>query len=140
MPVSDREKISEFINNYFRVGNTKDLESIGDFFLNDPRFSKFGDLPPYDRRDHERGLMLEQLYFASLSDYNFRIDELKIDLFEGFAVCTFILTTTGMVVDDYSFRGTTVNNRSRVTMVLSKDTTGNWKIVHQHFSKMPLDN
>jgi ketosteroid isomerase-like protein len=42
-----------------------------------------------------------------------------------------------MLVDDYSFRGTTVNIRSRVTVVLQKDKKDQWKMVHQHLSKFP---
>jgi ketosteroid isomerase-like protein len=52
------------------------------------------------------------------------------------AVATFLLEVTGMIVDDYSFRGTSVNNKSRVTIVLKKDKNDQWKMVHQHLSKL----
>jgi ketosteroid isomerase-like protein len=51
------------------------------------------------------------------------------------AVATFLLEVTGMIVDDYSFRGTSVNYKSRVTIVLKKDINDQWKMVHQHLSK-----
>lgn len=137
MPATDSAKIRDIIYKYFQLGKTKDLERIADFFIDDSRFTKFGDSPPYDRRDLERALMLEQLHFASLSDYDFKIEDLKIDILDdnNAAVATFILENTGMVVDDYSFRGTTVSSRSRVTIVLQKDRKDQWKMIHQHLSK-----
>jgi ketosteroid isomerase-like protein len=63
---------------------------------------------------------------------------MKISILGGnAAVATFALESTGMLVDDYSFRGTTVNIRSRVTVVLQKDKKDQWKMVHQHLSKFP---
>jgi len=130
-------KIRELIYNYFQLAKTKDLERIREFLIGDERFTKFGDSPPYDRRDFERALMLEQLQFASISDYEFRIEDMKIDLLGDTAVATFMLHTTGMVVDDYSFRGFTVNDVSRITIVLYNGNDRRWQIVHQHFSKLP---
>ncbi|HEX6068068.1 MAG TPA: nuclear transport factor 2 family protein, partial [Nitrososphaera sp.] len=111
------------------------IEDIPDFF--DDKFTKFGDSPPYDRRELERALMLEQLQFASISDYDFKIEDLKVDVVGDAAVASFSLQSTGMIVDDYSFRGTAINNRSRVTIVFKKDKKGGWKMLHQHFSKVP---
>jgi len=122
------------IYNYFQLGKTKEIEKIEEYL--DPSFSKFGDSPPYDRRDFERALMLEQLQFASLSDYDFKIENLKTEVMGDAAVATFVLQVTGMIVDDYSFRGTTIDYRSRVTIILQKDKNGQWKMVHQHLSKL----
>jgi ketosteroid isomerase-like protein len=52
------------------------------------------------------------------------------------AVATFVIQVTGMIVDDYSFRGTAIDNKARVTVVLRKDKSGRWKMVHQHLSKL----
>jgi ketosteroid isomerase-like protein len=79
--------------------------------------------------------MLEQLQFASISDYDFKIEDLNLDVQGGLAIATFLLTSTGMIVDDYSFRGTTINNKSRATVVLAKSEKGQWKMTHQHLSK-----
>src|SRR5918912_3579331 len=126
---TDHAKIRDLIYNYFQLAKSKDIEKIEEFL--DPRFTKFGDSPPYDRRDFERALMLEQLYFASLSDYDFKIENLEINITGEVAVATFVLEVTGIVVDDYSFRGTSVNNKSRATIVLQKDIMDQWKMVHQ---------
>lgn len=134
MIATDSAKIRDLIYNYFELAKTKEIEKIEEFL--DPRFSKFGDSPPYDMRDFERALMLEQLQFASLSDYDFKIENLKTQVIGDAAVATFVLQVTGMLVDDYSFRGTTIDNKSRATIILQKDKNGRWKMVHQHLSKV----
>jgi len=135
LTASDSAKIRDIIYNYFELAKTKEIEKIEEFL--DLSFTKFGDSPPYDRRDFERALMLEQLQFASLSDYDFKIENLETKVVGGSAVATFVLQVTGMIVDDYSFRGTTIDNKARATIVLQKGKNGQWKMVHQHLSKMP---
>ena len=134
MAETDSAKIRDLIYNYFQLAKTKEIEKIEDFM--DPSFSKFGDSPPYDRRDFERALMLEQLQFASLSDYDFKLEDLKTEIIGDAAVATFVIQVTGMIVDDYSFRGTAINNKARATVVLRKDKAGLWKKIHQHVSKL----
>ncbi|HEY7734753.1 MAG TPA: nuclear transport factor 2 family protein [Nitrososphaera sp.] len=125
-------KIRDLINEYFLLAKTKEIEKI-DGFLHSA-FTKFGDSPPYDRRDYERALMLEQLQFASISDYDFKIEDMRIEIQGDMAMASFLLHSSGMIVDDYSFRGTTINNKSRATVVLRK-VNGQWKMLHQHLSK-----
>ena len=133
MSAAESAKIKEVIFEYFQLAKTKEIERIDSFL--DSKFTKFGDSPPYDVRQYERALMLEQLQFASISDYDFKIEDLIIEIRKESAVATFVLESTGMIVDDYSFRGTTINNKSRTTVVLHKDETGRWKMLHQHLSK-----
>ena len=135
MTATDSAKIRDIIYNYFELAKTKEIEKIEEFL--DSSFTKFGDSPPYDRRDFERALMLEQLQFASLSDFDFKIENLETKVTGDSAVATFVLQVTGMIVDDYSFRGTTIDNKARTTIVLQKDKKGQWKMVHQHLSKIP---
>ena len=134
MSPSDSAKVRDLIYKYFQLAKTKEIEKIEEFL--DKSFTKFGDSPPYDRRDFERALMLEQLQFASLSDFDFKIEDLKTEVLGDVAVATLVLQVTGMIVDDYSFRGTTIDNKSRVTIVLQKDKKGQWKMIHQHLSKL----
>lgn len=134
MTPADSAKIRDLIFKYFQLAKTKEIEKREEFL--DQSFTKFGDSPPYDRRDFERALMLEQLQFASLSDYDFKIEDLKTEVMGDVAVATFVLQVTGMIVDDYSFRGTAIDNKARATVVLHKDKKGEWKMVHQHLSKL----
>ena len=134
MTTTDSAKIRDLIYQYFQLGKTKEIEKIEEFL--EVRFTKFGDSPPYDRRDFERALMLEQMQFASLSDFDFQIEDLKTEVLGEAALATFVLQVTGMIVDDYSFRGTAINNKARATIVLRKDKNNQWKMVHQHLSKL----
>ncbi len=134
MSSTESVKVRDFIYKYFHLAQSKEIEKIEEFL--DPRFTKFGDSPPYDIRDFGRALMLEQLHFASLSDYDFKIENLNIEVMGEVALATFLLEITGMIIDDYSFRGTSVSNKSRVTILLKKDKKDQWKMVHQHLSKL----
>ena len=133
MSAPDLAKIKDMIFEYFQIAKTKEIERIDSFL--DSKFTKFGDSPPFDRRDFDRALMLEQLQFASISDYDFKIEGLKIEVWDDTAVATFLLESTGMIVDDYSFRGTTISNKARTTIVLRKNKNGRWMMAHQHLSK-----
>ncbi len=78
------------------------------------------------------------MYFASVSDYDFKIEDLKVDLFDDMAIATFVIEHTGMIVDDYSFTGRIMNVRARGTMVFQKNPK--WLIVHEHFSTIPNES
>ncbi|HXG06377.1 MAG TPA: nuclear transport factor 2 family protein, partial [Nitrososphaera sp.] len=86
---ADSAKIRDLIYNYFQLAKTKEIEKIEEFL--DSSFTKFGDSPPYDRRDFDRALMLEQLQFASMSDYDFKIEDLKMEMMGGCAIAMFII-------------------------------------------------
>ena len=51
--LTDNEEIIRIIESLFEAGVTKDLEILKDIHLNDPRFSSFSDLPPYDLKDYQ---------------------------------------------------------------------------------------
>ncbi|MGH9934379.1 MAG: YybH family protein [Nitrososphaerales archaeon] len=128
--------IKKTVYKAFEIGKSKDLQSIQSLHYNDKRFSKFGDTPPYMRMDYNDACMHEELYFASVSDYDFKIEDLKVDIFDDIAIATFLIEHTGMLVDDYSFTGRTMSVKSRATMVFQKKGS-EWLIVHEHFSKIP---
>lgn len=131
----DKAQIRDLVQKYFQIAKSKEIEGISEFL--GPGFTKFGDSPPYDLRDLDRALMLDQLQFASISDYDFTISGMAVSVIGDAAVATFELESTGIIVDDYSFRGTAIKNRSRATIVLQKDKNGRWRMLHQHLSKMP---
>ncbi len=135
MSEPDKVQIRDLIDKYFQIAKSKEIESISEFL--GPGFTKFGDSPPYNLRDLDRALTLEQLQFASISDYDFKISEMNVDVVGDVAVAAFELESTGIIVDDYSFRGTAIKNKSRATIVFQKDKKGIWRMLHQHLSKMP---
>lgn len=136
MEESDESVIKRAVYRAFEVGKSKDLQSIQQMHSNDERFSKFSDMPPYMRMGYSDTCMHEELYFASISDYDFKIEDLRIDMFGEMAIVTFLIEHTGMLVDDYSFTGRTMSVRSRATMVF-QEIDKEWLVVHEHFSKIP---
>ncbi len=71
--LADREEIIKIIETLFQAGVTKDLAQLKDIHLNDPKFSSFSDLPPYDLKDYQTTIELEELRFISISDYSYEI-------------------------------------------------------------------
>jgi len=131
-----KREVAAFIESFFEVGKTKDLTSLMAFHSPASLFTKFDENPPYTRQNSEEAFIYEQAGFANISDYEYKIEEQKVDIVGDAAVATFYLTFTGVFVNDYSFEGMTVGSRSRVTMVVARFRDG-WKIVHSHFSAFP---
>jgi len=132
----DRKEVEALIHAFFEAGKNKDLASLADFHARREVFSKFDENPPYTRQNSQEAFVYEQAAFSNISDYNYQIDDLRIDFADGTAVATFYLTYSGMFVNDYSFEGSPVSSKARVSMVLSRTDRG-WKIVHEHFSRFP---
>jgi len=130
----DKDEILDVITTFFTAGKTKNVAPLGVIQLDDPRFSAYSDVPPFDLKDFATTSALEQLRFVSISDYDFELKNTRVDLFENFAVVTFTVKQSGMVVDNYSFRGQHFTMESRATFVLVKYQK--WKIVHIHLTKI----
>jgi ketosteroid isomerase-like protein len=135
---SDEEKkeVASVIFGFFEAGKNKDLPALSSFHSLPDKFSKFDENPPYTRQSSEEALVYEQAAFVNMTDYTYQIDDLRIDLFGDAAVCTFYLTYKGMFINDYSFEGSPIGSKVRVTMVLAK-VKGGWKIAHEHLSCFP---
>ena len=119
---------------FFEAGKTKDFSSLKEIHLDNPKFSSFSDLPPYDLKDIKTTLELEELKFISITDYNYEIKNPKISIFGTTAVVAFEATQSGMLVDTKAYTGEHFSIDGRATFVLVKEPT--WKIAHIHLSKM----
>lgn len=131
-----REEVAATIRRFLEAGKEKELTTLGEFHAPSSLFSKFDESQPYTRQDEEQAFVYEQAFFANVSDYEYKIDDLRIDVVGGVAIATFYLAFTGVFVNNYAFEGKTVGSRSRVTMVLAKFGDA-WKMVHEHFSAFP---
>lgn len=132
--MSDTSEILEIIEHFFEVGKTKNLAPLRAIQLNDTRFSSYSDVPPLDLKDYATTIALQELRFVSISDYDYEIKNPRVDVFGDSAVVTFQVKQTGMLVDNYSFRGQHISMESRGTFVLVKSPR--WKIVHIHLTKI----
>ena len=127
------EEIIKVIEKFFEVGKNKDLAPLREIQLDDSRFSSFSDVPPFDLKDFATTLVLEELRFVSISDYDYQIKNLKISIFDTTAIVAFELIQKGILVDNKAFTGELITINGRATFVLVKSPT--WKIAHIHLSK-----
>jgi ketosteroid isomerase-like protein len=132
----DRKDVEDAIRAFFEAGKSKDLGALSTFHASYDKFTKFDENPPYTRQNSEEAFVYEQAAFANISDYNYNITEFRVDLLGDTAVATFYLAYSGMFVNDYSFEGSPVRAKARVTMVLVRTSKG-WKMAHEHFSRLP---
>ena len=130
----DREEIIRIIQVFFETGKTKNLAVLKEIQLDNPDFSSFSDVPPYDLKDFATTMALEELRFVSISDYSYEIIKPKISVFDNSAVVAFELLQKGMLVDNKAYTGEHITIKGRGTFVLIKKET--WKIIHIHLSKI----
>ncbi|MEM0075804.1 MAG: nuclear transport factor 2 family protein [Conexivisphaerales archaeon] len=132
----EKKEITAVVYGMFEAGKNKDLTSLSYFHSSGNIFTKFDEFPPYTRQTSEQAIVYEQATFANISDYEYNIQDLRVDLLDDVAIATFYLEYKGVFINNYSFEGKTIGSRSRVTMVLAKFESS-WKIVHEHFSTFP---
>ncbi|QUC65128.1 nuclear transport factor 2 family protein [Nitrosopumilus sp. K4] len=132
--MSDNEEIIKVIELLFEAGKTKDFSHLREIHLNDPKFSSFSDLPPYDLKDFQTTMELEELKFVSISDYDYQIKNPKISIYGDTAVVAMEINQKGMLVDTKAYTGEHISIDGRATFVLVKQPT--WKIAHIHLSKI----
>jgi len=135
--IDEEEPVKRAIIAYLEAARAKDFARLAS--MKDRAFTKFGDSPPYHRLELEEASALEQLQFASLADMSYELKDLRISRYGDVAVATFLLTLKGMLVDNYSFRGSLYETTIRATMVL-RHTPGGWVHVHHHFSHLGKDD
>ena len=131
--MSDQEEIIQVIETFFEIGKSKKLEILKDIQINDSAFSSFSDVPPYDLKDYATTIALEELRFVSISDYDYKINNVKVSIFGETAVVALELVQKGMLVDNKAFTGEHITIGGRATFVLIRQPT--WKIIHIHLSK-----
>ena len=131
--MSDQEEIIKIIETFFEIGKSKKLEILKDIQINDSAFSSFSDVPPYDLKDYATTIALEELRFVSISDYDYKINNVKVSIFGETAVVALELVQKGMLVDNKAFTGEHITIGGRATFVLIRQPT--LKIIHIHLSK-----
>ena len=131
--MSEQEGIIKIVESFFEIGKSKKLEILKDIQINDSSFSSFSDVPPYDLKDFSTTVALEELRFISISDYDYTINNVKVNIFGDTAIVALELIQKGMLVDNKAFTGEHITIPGRATFVLIKKPT--WKIVHLHLSK-----
>ena len=132
--MSDKEEILKVIQTFFEVGKTKNFSVLRSIQVNSEEFSSLSDVPPYGLKNYSESIALEELRFASISDYDYGIKNEKISIFGTTCVVIFELNQKGMLVDNKAFTGQHITINGRATFVLIKEDT--WKIIHFHLDKI----
>ena len=131
----DNEEILNVIRTFFGAGKTKNFSVLSDIQLNSQEFSSFSDLPPYGLKNYSESIALEELRFASISDYDYEIKNERISIFGNVGIVTFVLNQSGMLVDSQTYTGQHMTINGRATFVLVKEDV--WKIMHYHLDQIP---
>ena len=127
------KEVIKVIESFFDVGKTKNFPVLREIQVDDSLFSSFSDVPPYNLKNYADTIVLEELRFASISDYDYKIIDPIISIFGNIAIAKFRLMQKGMLVDNKSFTGKHITINGRATFVLIKKD--GWKIVHFHLDK-----
>ena len=127
------KEVIKVIESFFDVGKTKNFSVLREIQVDDSLFSSFSDVPPYNLKNYADTIVLEELRFASISDYDYKIIDPIISIFGNIAIAKFRLMQKGMLVDNKSFTGKHITINGRATFVLIKKD--GWKIVHYHLDK-----
>ena len=122
--MSEQEEIIKIVESFFEIGKSKKLEILKDIQINDSSFSSFSDVPPYDLKDFSTTVALEELRFISISDYDYIINNVKVNIFGDTAIVALELIQKGMLVDNKAFTGEHITIPGRATFVLIKSQHG----------------
>lgn len=125
---AEQAQIERRLDEVLRAAEAKDWTRLDSYHLYGPKFTKF--FGGSDARlDADAACRGEHEGLGAINGLKARPEDLKIDVFGDVGVATFILA--------YSFDsgGATVHRKERTTLVFVRDR-GEWKIVHEHLSRI----
>jgi ketosteroid isomerase-like protein len=128
VPSTSEDAVKAVITQRIDGVRRRDTEAILRFVDKD-RYTKFDDWPPFERQGPE-ALDREAEAFKVLKEYSYEITDWKVEVFGDASLASFIINYRG-VIRELSF-----NIRSRVTVFLV-NKGGEWKLVHEHWSRFP---
>jgi ketosteroid isomerase-like protein len=119
-------EIQERLAEIFDAAEKKDFRRLDSYHLYGSHFSKFSG-PTFIRQDANAAQSGEHTGLSAISELRMHAADLKIDVFAGTGVATFLL--------EYRFRAgaTRFDKQERATLVFVKQG-GEWLIVHEHLS------
>ena len=100
------------------------VEGLQALHLNSEKFSKFGPRS-FERQDVSSTNESEAAFFSSISEADYQVEDLKIDVFGDVAVVTYYPNVSCVR------EGEEVSVSGRQTLVFVRTADG-WKLVHEH--------
>jgi ketosteroid isomerase-like protein len=122
-PVAQAE-IREAVMSIKRDIESANTEGLRGVHLDSEKFTKFGPRT-FGRQDVSSTNESETVFFKSIADANYRVRDLKIDVFDDVGIATYY--------PEVKFKrdGKDVMVSGRQTLVFLR-TGGGWKLVHEH--------
>ena len=131
METGDEQKVVETILKVLEAGRRGDADEIKQ--LHADGFTRFSEFPPYSLQERDEAIKLKSSLYTELVDFKYDIRDMRVKVFNGIALATFILSYEGMYIYSYTFEGRDFRMRVRCTVVLLKEGS-EWKIIHEHYS------
>jgi len=100
------------------------IEGLMAAHLNSEKFTKFGPRS-FDRQDVASTNESEAAFFGSIQDLDYRIEDLKVDVFGDIGIATYYPHVS------FKKNGEPIKATGRQTLVFLKTAEG-WKLVHEH--------
>ena len=119
-----QEELKEVVNSIKKDIMTSNIEGLQSIHLKSDKFTKFGPRS-FERQDVESTNKSERTFFSSISNVNYEIKDLKINVFGEIGIVTYY-PYVSFVKD-----GNAKNVTGRQTLVFLKTNEG-WKIIHEH--------
>lgn len=127
-PYADvQSQITGMITDIFNAGKAKDFAKLDAFHLNSPKFTKFEDSP--NRQNYEENKKVEEEAFKMLDEFDFKISDTQVDVFDKVAIATFSISFNGKI------QGQPLTDTAHGTLVFV-NYEDKWRITHEHFSRV----
>lgn len=128
------EEILRVVRRVFETGKEGNLETFRQ--LHSTHYTRFSDLPPYRIQEKDEALKLKGSLYSELVDFTYQMSDIEVKVLGDVAVVTFLLKYGGVYVYGYTFEGRPLSITSRCTVVLVRED-GEWRIIHEHYSRIP---
>ncbi len=121
-----QQEIKQVLDGIFQSFKDKDADKLISYHVYGPKFTEYrNDGPRFGSEGNEE---YERGFVGAIEDWDYNLNDLKIDVFGEVAVVTF----------EADFRPTMEAEKvqiwANVTLVFVK-TNGAWKITHEHFTQ-----
>ena len=120
-------EITRILDEIYKSGQAKDLDLLSSYHIYGPKFTKFRNGEP--RVDAEKSEQGEREIFAAISNLEYDLRDLKVNVFGDVAIATFHGYFEGKMGEEHQ----SVQAQSTLVFVKTDDT---WKIVHEHSSPL----
>ena len=121
-------KITGMLTEIFNTAKAGDFVKLDAFHLNSPKFTKFDVDGSPNRQNYEENKKGEEAAFKMLEGFEYKLSDIKVDVFDKVAISTFTISYSGKV------QGNSVADAAHGSLIFV-NYEDKWRITHEHFSK-----